>query len=43
MKETIMDRQIKENEGLRKAAELMQEHASKGAEYEERIHQELVK
>jgi len=38
-----MGRQVKENEGLRKAAELVQEHASKGAEYGERIHQELVK
>lgn len=38
-----MGRQIKENEGLRKAAELMEEHASKGADYEERIHQELMK
>ena len=42
LKESIMERQIKENEGLKKIAEQVRENKQKGIESEEKIHQELM-
>lgn len=43
LKETIMSRQLRENEGLRRAAEQVSEYERRAGDYEEKVHQELIK